>query len=414
MKALVCELCGSNEFVKEDGFFVCQHCHTKYSPEEAKKIMVEGTVAVKVDNTASIDNYLKMAESAYESSNKKETEEYCNKIIEIEPTNYKAWLLKGRAAGWQSTIANLRIEEAVNCFSKAIDNAPEEETESIKKEVVSEVNNLTMALMRLSCDNFANYASDDNATNILNAVLTMRTATLSLLVKCGTSATDTSKQMATMINNSVMNAWNNKIYPDYIGTDGHPSVYALQAFIHRVGHCRTLLEAAINLSDDDDQADIQRYKNLIDITTREMNAFSYRYDGQWGWVKERSLSDENKQQRVNAIMEWHQKIKDIDPNYVIPEKPVPQSSGCYVATAVYGSYDCPEVWTLRRFRDYTLAETWYGRAFIHTYYAISPTLVKWFGKTIWFKNLWKPMLDSMVRDLQSKGVENTPYEDRKW
>src|SRR5699024_12626084 len=28
--------------------------------------------------------------------------------------------------------------------------------------------------------------------------------------------------------------------------------------------------------------------------------------------------------------------------------PAPQSSGgCYVATAVYGSYDCPEVWTLR-------------------------------------------------------------------
>ncbi|NLX93020.1 MAG: hypothetical protein GXZ02_03995, partial [Clostridiales bacterium] len=41
------------------------------------------------------------------------------------------------------------------------------------------------------------------------------------------------------------------------------------------------------------------------------------------------------------------------------------TGGCYVATAVYGSYDCPQVWTLRRYRDYTLAETWYGRAFIH-------------------------------------------------
>ena len=63
-----------------------------------------------------------------------------------------------------------------------------------------------------------------------------------------------------------------------------------------------------------------------------------------------------------------------------------QSSSCYIATAVYGSYDCPQVWTLRRFRDDTLAETWYGRAFIHTYYAISPTLVKWFGNKTWFKN----------------------------
>ena len=33
-------------------------------------------------------------------------------------------------------------------------------------------------------------------------------------------------------------------------------------------------------------------------------------------------------------------------------------AGCYVATSVYGSYDCPEVWTLRRFRDEVLADTW--------------------------------------------------------
>lgn len=90
------------------------------------------------------------------------------------------------------------------------------------------------------------------------------------------------------------------------------------------------------------------------------------------------------------------------------------SGGCYVATAVYGSYDCPQVWTLRRYRDYTLAETWYGRAFIRTYYAISPTLVKWFGKAEWFKNMWKPKLDKMVKSLNEKGIADTPYQDRNW
>lgn len=88
--------------------------------------------------------------------------------------------------------------------------------------------------------------------------------------------------------------------------------------------------------------------------------------------------------------------------------------GCYVATAVYGSYDCPEVWTLRRYRDNTLAKTWYGRSFIHTYYAISPTLVRWFGHTDWFRKMWKHRLDKMVGDLRSKGVEDTPYQDKKW
>lgn len=87
------------------------------------------------------------------------------------------------------------------------------------------------------------------------------------------------------------------------------------------------------------------------------------------------------------------------------------SGGCYVATAVYGSYDCPQVWTLRRFRDYTLSNTWYGRAFIRTYYALSPTLVKWFGKSNWFRTLWKCPLDKLVTYLGKRGFEDTPYKD---
>lgn len=89
-----------------------------------------------------------------------------------------------------------------------------------------------------------------------------------------------------------------------------------------------------------------------------------------------------------------------------------EKNGCYIATCVYGSYDCPEVWTLRRFRDYTLEETWYGRLFIKCYYAISPTIVKWFGNADWFKTFWKKKLDKMVSDLNSKGIEDTSYTDK--
>ncbi len=48
------------------------------------------------------------------------------------------------------------------------------------------------------------------------------------------------------------------------------------------------------------------------------------------------------------------------------------SSGCYIATAVYGSYYCDEVFALRRFRDDRLAKSVFGRAFIRLYYRISP------------------------------------------
>lgn len=97
-----------------------------------------------------------------------------------------------------------------------------------------------------------------------------------------------------------------------------------------------------------------------------------------------------------------------------PAVPPASSGGCYVATAVYGSYDCPQVWTLRRYRDYSLAQTWYGRVFIRTYYAISPTLVKWFGDTYWFKKLWRGILDKKITRLNANGVENTPYTDKEW
>jgi hypothetical protein len=85
---------------------------------------------------------------------------------------------------------------------------------------------------------------------------------------------------------------------------------------------------------------------------------------------------------------------------------------CYVATCVYGSYDCPEVWTLRRFRDETLSHSWGGRLFIRTYYAISPQVVRAFSKRKWFNKMWKPAIDGLVNKLQHHGVDNSPYYDR--
>lgn len=88
------------------------------------------------------------------------------------------------------------------------------------------------------------------------------------------------------------------------------------------------------------------------------------------------------------------------------------NGGCYIATSVYGSYDCPQVWTLRRFRDYKLAETWYGRTFIRFYYAISPKLVKWFGQSKWFQRYFKELLDRFVFKLKLSGYGDEPYNDK--
>jgi hypothetical protein len=53
---------------------------------------------------------------------------------------------------------------------------------------------------------------------------------------------------------------------------------------------------------------------------------------------------------------------------------VQQKSGCFIATAVYGSADCPEVAMLRQFRDTVLLSTGFGRLGVKAYYRISPAI----------------------------------------
>lgn len=91
----------------------------------------------------------------------------------------------------------------------------------------------------------------------------------------------------------------------------------------------------------------------------------------------------------------------------------PKKRGCYIATCVYGSYDCPSVWTLRRFRDNVLAQHIGGRCFIKCYYAISPILVRILGKTRIFQRFWKYVLDKFVAYLHRQGISDRSYQDKE-
>ena len=171
MRAMQCELCGGTDIVKEDDFFVCQSCGMKYTPENAKKMMIDGVVniqgTVKLDNTKLIDNYLSISRNAYDSGNSKEAEEYANKVLEIDPTNYKALYLKGVAAGWQTSGMNNRIPEAVDCFALAIENcADEQKLEDLKETVANDVSKLTLAMMRLRCEIYKKLPSEENAISL--------------------------------------------------------------------------------------------------------------------------------------------------------------------------------------------------------------------------------------------------------
>ena len=116
--------------------------------------------------------------------------------------------------------------------------------------------------------------------------------------------------------------------------------------------------------------------------------------------------------QLNAPLDWKKRyyhVFDITRNEYAPPKT--QTKGCYIATSVYGSYDCPEVWILRRYRDNVLSNTFYGRIFIKIYYRISPILVNRFGNSKLFSCFFKIILDRCIEHLQKRGLSNAYYND---
>ena len=335
--AIKCELCGNTEFVKEDGMFVCKGCNTKYSLEDAKKMMGEETVCVqgtvKVDQNDTIRNYLEMAKIAVESEDVAGVENYTTKILELDPNNYEAWLYKAKMTGWGSSLSNDKIKAAIVAVKKVISLTPDDEKSKVANDL-------------MNCIVTQNFALIDIAKGIPGDARPLHNCML---------------QWITIV-------------------DSIPNL--------SVSSIKSQIELCKTMCDDSKKATLPRDRAI--------------YGAYFGFNKEPYY--------ITFAKKLAPKIQREEPDYIPPEK----SGGCYVATAVYGSYDCPEVWTLRRYRDNTLAESIFGRAFIHTYYAISPTLVKWFGETQWFKNLFKGKLDRMVKNLNEQGVENTPYEDKSW
>ncbi len=364
MKALVCELCGSVDLVKEGEYFVCQHCGCKYDLEAAKKMMVEGVV--KIDTSDELEKLYKAARNARETGDTESALRHYEKISSQDPDSWEAlfYLVVLKA----EKIKNGEIESVAfkinECLHKIFEliNANVDGEDDKKKAIKEIVEKCITVTVGLTLSSKAYYDSIAEIHTITFDIKAIRKALAEHLIRC--------VQIAVITDN-----------------------------------CGNYIEEFFDSND-------EFYKSLM---IKSWKTTFEIYNGLETPYKNEACENI----KNNGIKNSSEKIKKYDPSFGATTKKVePQkeqsSGGCYVATAVYGSYDCPQVWTLRRFRDYTLAETWYGRLFIRTYYAISPTLVKWFGNTEWFKKMWKGTLDKMVNELNAEGVEDTPYEDRKW
>lgn len=336
MKAMRCEMCGSHELVKQDGMYVCQYCGTKYTVEEARKLL--GTV--RIDRTEEIENLLILARRARDDNDNVNAEKYYGRVLEANPNSWEAAFFQVYYCSKQAKIAE--ISSAATSVKNVIDTT-----------------------FRLICR--------------LDDVGEKSGALATVIVY--------SSRIVDMLSGAARNH-----YSKYQTTNGVVTEYS-----RNIISCYRIYEELEKGIKQYFSSDIE---TLI-VLQKEQNEFLLKYRD--GFVTHWRKTEMN---RLTAEIQY------VDASYQRPK--AERKKGCYVATAVYGSYDCPEVWTLRRYRDNTLATTWYGRCFIYLYYAVSPILVRLFGRTKWFRSLWKPMLDRMVRSLNEEGVESTPYEDRNW
>ena len=372
MKALKCEMCGSNDVVKQDGLYVCQNCRTKYTVEEAKKMMIEGTVSI--DYSSKIGTWSNLATNALDAGNYQEAYDYANKILEQDPENAEAWLIKMKTTAGLSTNGNPRTAEVISSGKNVVLFDP------TKQEEVG-----------------------------------------LFFMEMGIKLLKTASKIAKETSDSIR-----ELYHSYFQTYGKQ--YAIEACAEadrpQVEMLMNMGDRAYDLEKATKELPIFLKSNQIQSKGKEFRdtySFEYQYFlivhiGEYWSPNENAIRNKCETIELAITKDFpaleKRRLEIEEDKKLHPEKYEEKESGCYVATAVYGSYNCPEVWTLRRFRDNILDATWYGRAFIKTYYAISPTLVKWFGETAWFRKMWRKPLDRMVESLKNKGIESTPYRDK--
>ena len=130
MKAIVCELCGSNDVIKRKGVYVCQHCGTKYDPEEAKKLMVEVSGQVSIQGVAKIDDIIKNALNTYNQGNLQDAYRLFTDALNLEPNHPRATFYRGMCAAGMGTVEQERLTEGITATSQALLMAKQQDVAS--------------------------------------------------------------------------------------------------------------------------------------------------------------------------------------------------------------------------------------------------------------------------------------------
>lgn len=323
MKRLTCEVCGSTDMIKKDGLFECQSCGCKYSIEEVRKMMIEGTVevtgTVKVDNSDAIVNYLKIAKSALEGGNMKDAEDYCKKILEMDTEAWEAWLIRGKAVGWQSTLAASRLQEVVHCFNKVIDLCPEDLLKILKDDCKKELQQINETTIQSRVNLLFNLPTTAIAAGLRSDLKSIDQYANTFLKSIGQySGTEENLTYARIISDNVKQAWD-IIYQNYDNANGGwPLSVTWNSFVSAgdaLINCDLEAIASLGTRFDDAESNdliISIYQLLIAWQGTIIDSCSWTIDvSGWsnGYVKDYELTKEAKKLRREHIQEYERQIR---------------------------------------------------------------------------------------------------------
>lgn len=284
-----------------------------------------------------IENIKALAETSLESQNYEQAYEYYSKLLEHNPNDYSFWFGKGISSGWCSTVSKPRFDELIVCIKQALKNDSQND---INKEQLS----------------------------------------IKILFLCE----DKLKNVFLTIDKEVNDEFDKKP----MGTGELYSVHqtAKLPIQLRIGNQYSpLLVKVVDTMEFGCQINptANGYKRIIDSIDK---IFQHSLD-HTDYFKIHKEAGDRFEKLVQRRQSLIQKAKELDQNFIVGFQPQSRSGSCFIATAVLGDYQHPYVLSLCKYRDEVLQRNPFGRAFIFSYYKLSPSLAKLLSKSDYTRNL---------------------------
>lgn len=300
-----------------------------------------------------VNNYMRLAENAYEVENYEEAYSYSTKVLEYEPDNWRATCIKGISATGKAKMADPRFNEMIATIRPVLYQIPEIELQKL----AMKFSIFAIGYASHEQEMYEKYGKNgkENAAKYVNAMLqSMHLLGLAFLLFPNAEYA----RLITEIYSNVTNEFFGNITGNVFITE----------YVYQTAQMEYIL-------------------SVVEKYLKEQNP-SYHPEAEERY---------NLDCKMNALKGRLEKLIEKEQKLIEDSK-----SGCFIATAVYGDYEAPEVLVLRSFRDNVLRQSVLGRTFIRTYYATSPRIADWLRFHDSIKGGVKKLLDRFVDYLRDK------------